>query len=46
MDGMWIGLIVDHLCQLLIKYANDADTEILNSKQLSEQNLKEGEYYS
>jgi hypothetical protein len=31
LDGRWIGQIVDHMCSLLLKYAEDADKEPISS---------------
>ena len=28
MDGAWIGIVVDHLSELLVEYAEAADAEI------------------
>ena len=28
MDGSWIGIVVDHLSELLVEYAEAADAEI------------------
>ena len=28
MDGSWIGVVVDHLSELLVEYAEAADAEI------------------
>jgi hypothetical protein len=27
-DGSWFGVVIDHLSQLLVEYAEAADTEI------------------
>lgn len=44
MDGMWSGLVTDHMCKLLIHYAIEADKEAKTKKDKIER--KDGETLS
>ncbi len=38
MDGAWFGVVIDHLSQLLVQYAEAADAEIFANPFQAKQN--------